>query len=124
MIGKSEVPRFAVLLMGIILLAFTFLSAYLFLQEDLSIISTTGLEELFSEAFGPLIEACIRVMYLGIMGWIGSIITVRGVQLLTSPKSEIVPKVKEETVPPVKSPIKKTRRSTHSSTRMSGKKDR
>jgi len=25
---------------------------------------------------------CIRILYLGIMGWIGSILTIRGIQLL------------------------------------------
>jgi len=29
-----------------------------------------------------LIVACIRILYLGIMGWIGSILTIRGIQLL------------------------------------------
>jgi len=93
MISKPEVPRFVVLLVGVILLVFAFFNAYVFLQRDLGIVSTSGLENLFGEALGPLIEASIRVMYLGIMGWIGSIVTIRGVQLLTSPKPETVPKV-------------------------------
>jgi hypothetical protein len=44
--------------------------------------------EAFGEAIGPLIETCIRIMYLGIMGWIGSILTVRGIQLVTQLKHE------------------------------------
>ena len=97
---KTEVSRFAILLVGVILLVFVFFNAYLFLQKDLSVIYTSGLEDLFGEALGPLIEACIRVMYLGIMGWIGSIVTIRGVQLLTSPKPETVPKVEPVTKSP------------------------
>ena len=97
MISKFEVPRFTVLFLGVALLVFAFFNAYIFLQGDLSIISTSGLENLFGEALGPLIAACIRVMYLGIMGWIGSIVTIRGVQLLTSPK----PRVNLETAPKV-----------------------
>jgi hypothetical protein len=116
MIDKSEVPRFAVLLVGIILLAFTFLNAYWFLREDFSIISTSGIVDLFGEALGPLIEACIRAIYLGIMGWIGSIITIRGVQLLTSPKRETTPEVK-----PV---AKKSGVARQPSTKVKGKKDK
>jgi len=76
---------------------FTFINAYGFLQEEFSIISTSGLTDLFGEALGPLIGACIRAIYLGIMGWIGSIVTIRGVQLLTSPKREATPEVKSAT---------------------------
>lgn len=101
---KTEVSRLAILLVGVILLVFVFFNAYLFLQKDLSVVSTSGLEGLFGEALGPLIEACIRVMYLGIMGWIGSIVTIRGVQLLTSSKPEVEP----ETVPKVE-PLRETK---------------
>ena len=40
----------------------------------------------FGEALAPLIETCIRAIYLGIMGWIGSIVTRRGVQILVTPQ--------------------------------------
>ncbi|NIR87555.1 hypothetical protein GWO13_08380 [Candidatus Bathyarchaeota archaeon] len=119
MISKFEVPRFIVLLLGVVLLVFAFFNAYIFLQEDLSIISMSGLENLFGEALGPLIEACIRVMYLGIMGWIGSIVTIRGVQLLTSPK----PGVKPETVPKVE-PVTKPRNPGQLSAKTKGKKNK
>ncbi|RLI45595.1 hypothetical protein DRO69_04905 [Candidatus Bathyarchaeota archaeon] len=124
MISKSEAPRFAILLIGVILLAFTFLNAYWFLQEDFSIISTSGIVDLFGEALGPLIEACIRAIYLGIMGWIGSIITIRGVQLLTSPKRETTPEVKTEPVPEVKPVTKKSGVARQPSTKVKGKKDK
>lgn len=49
----------------------------------------------FGDALAPLIVTCIRVMYLGVMGWIGSVLTIRGVQLVTQlkrePKQEIKP---------------------------------
>jgi len=124
MISKSEAPRYAILLVGIILLAFTFLNAYWFLQKDFSIISTSGLVDLFGEALGPLIEACIRIMYLGIMGWIGSIVTIRGVQLLTSPKWKATPEVKAEPVPKVKSVTKKSSVARQPSTKAKGKKNK
>lgn len=117
---KTEVSRFAILLVGVILLVFVFFNAYLFLQKDLSVIYTSGLEDLFGEALGPLIEACIRVMYLGIMGWIGSIVTIRGVQLLTSPK----PEVKPETVPKVEPVTKSPKSSRQHSAKTKGKKNK
>jgi len=120
MIEKTEIPRFTVLLVGVILLVFAFFNAYLFLQKNLSIVSTSGIEALFGEALGPLIEACIRIMYLGIMGWIGSIVTIRGVQLLTSPK----PEVKPETVPKVE-PVKKSSKNSGKPTaKTKGKKNK
>ncbi|UCE15268.1 MAG: hypothetical protein JSV12_05105 [Candidatus Bathyarchaeota archaeon] len=116
MISKTEIPNFTLLLIGVILLVFAFFNAYSFLQKDLSIVSTSGIENLFGEALGPLIEASIRVMYLGIMGWIGSIVTIRGVQLLTSPKPETVPKIE-----PVK---QSSKNSGHSSAKTKGKKSK
>jgi hypothetical protein len=124
MISKLEVPSYAVLLVGVILLAFTFLNAYWFLQEDFSIITTSGLVDLFGEALGPLIEACIRMMYLGIMGWIGSIITIRGVQLLTQPKWKASPEAKAERVPEVQPVTKKSSVARHPSTKVKGKKSK
>ena len=56
-----------------------------------------------------MIETCIRAIYLGIMGWIGSIITRRGVQILvtqreTAPEAEL--KVKPEEIKPEVEEIK------------------
>ena len=124
MISKLEVPSYAVLLVGVILLAFTFLNAYWFLQEDFSIITTSGLVDLFGEALGPLIEACIRMMYLGIMGWIGSIITIRGVQLLTQPKWKAPQETKAERVPEIQPVTKKSSVARHPSTKVKGKKNK
>jgi len=84
---KSEILTYSVLFVGVGLLVFTFFSAYLFLGEKIRFLST-NLIEAFGEAIGPLVETCIRIMYLGIMGWIGSILTIRGIQLLTQFKQE------------------------------------
>jgi len=88
---KSETSGFAVLFIGVGLLIFTFINAYLFLGEKLSFLSK-NLVDIFGEAMGPLVETCIRVMYLGIMGWIGSIVTIRGMHIIT----ELKPKAREE----------------------------
>ena len=84
---------YATLIIGIALLAFTFVSAYLFLSSELSIAGTPDLVTVFGAALAPLIETCIRIMYLGIMGWIGSILTIRGVQLTTQLQTKGKPEV-------------------------------
>jgi len=69
-------------MIGIALLIFTFVSAYGFLTESLSIIASQDLVQTFGEALAPLIATCIRVMYLGVMGWLGSLVTIRGVTII------------------------------------------
>ena len=71
-----------VLMIGVALLIFTFISAYGFLTQNLSIIASVDLVATFGEALAPLIATCIRVMYLGIMGWAGSLLTIRGVTII------------------------------------------
>jgi len=90
---SSEASGVAVLLIGIALLVTTFIDAYLFLREDVSIMPIHGLMAAFSEALAPLIESCIRVMYLGLMGWIGSTLTMRGITVLSQVKPEAKPRV-------------------------------
>jgi len=85
---RIELSGLVVLFIGVILLAFTFFSAYLFLTGELSIPGTGDLLQSFGEVLGPLIEAIIHVLFLGIMGWIGSIVTIRAVQLLKQDKMQ------------------------------------
>ena len=82
MANDLRISGFIVFFVGVALLFFTFISAYLFLIGVLSIPSTQGLVELFGVALAPLIEGSIRVLYLGVMGWIGSILTGRGIQII------------------------------------------
>jgi len=78
-----------VLMIGVALLIFTFISAFVFLTENLQILATQNMAQTFGEALGPLIATCVRVMYLGVMGWIGSLITIRGITIMNSaPKVE------------------------------------
>ena len=74
---------YIILFTGIGLLAFTFISAYLFLLNDPGITGSSNLVDVFGIALAPLIGASIRIMYLGIMGWIGTALTTRGVHLVT-----------------------------------------
>jgi len=63
---------YGTLFAGIGLLAFTFISAYLFLITNPSITGSSDLIDAFGSSLAPLIGASIRIMYLGVMGWIGS----------------------------------------------------
>lgn len=74
---------YVILVIGIILLAFTFISAYIYLVNSQPITGSSDLVNTFGDSLVPLIEASIRIMFLGVMGWISSILTTRGVQLLT-----------------------------------------
>lgn len=75
-----------VLSIGVALLIFTFISAFVFLTENLQILATQNMAQTFGEALGPLIATCVRVMYLGVMGWIGSLITIRGITMNSASK--------------------------------------
>jgi len=79
---KIALSGITVLMIGVALLIFTFLSAYGFLTQGLSIIASEDLVRTFGEALAPLIATCIRIMYLGVMGWIGSLLTIRGVTII------------------------------------------
>jgi len=100
---RIEISGYATLIIGIVLLVVTFFNAYLFLMGVLKILPSGDLMRAFGETLAPLIEAGIRAIYLGIMGWIGSILTRRGVQVITSPSGaterEIKPEVAEAKTP-------------------------
>jgi hypothetical protein len=101
---KAEIMGYITLFIGVALLAFTFVSAYLLLSNNPTIAGSPDLVTAFGTAFAPLIETCIRIMYLGVMGWIGSLLTVRGVQLVTQIKRQ----VKTEVKPEIKSTVSET----------------
>jgi len=103
---KAEVSGYVTLFIGVALLAFTFASAYLFLSSNPTIAGSPDLVTVFGTALAPLIEACIRIMYLGIMGWIGSLLTIRGIQLVTQLKREAKPEIKPEVKPIVPETVK------------------
>jgi hypothetical protein len=83
---KAMIISYVILFTGIGLLAFTFISAYIFLISNSSITGSSDIVDLFGSSLAPLIEASIRIMYLGVMGWIGSGLTSRGVHLVTQLK--------------------------------------
>jgi len=80
-----EVIGYVMLFLGALLLIITFYFAYVFLFGNVGEIVSSDIVQVFGQALAPLVSACIRVMFLGIMGWIGSILTARGITLLREP---------------------------------------
>lgn len=83
-----KVSGFVVLFVGVAVLLFTFYSAYQFLLGAGLTTGEGGLMDIFGEILGPLIDTCMKAIYLGIMGWIGSILTRRGVQTISMGEGE------------------------------------
>jgi hypothetical protein len=88
--GKIAFSGVTVLAIGVALLVFTFASAFTFLSGNLQVFTSADLAQTFGDSLAPLIAASIRIMYLGVMGWIGSLITIRGVTIIANaPKTEM-----------------------------------
>jgi hypothetical protein len=92
-----KISGFVVLFIGVALLLFTFIVAYQFIAGIAEMSSHGDYMDMFSGALGLLITNALRALFLGIMGWIGSILTRRGVQTITS---EPKPEKKETKEPP------------------------
>jgi hypothetical protein len=75
-----------ILLTGIALLLITFVIASIHLQGEINVLPVPSFLSFFGKAFSPLIEASIRVLYLGIMGWIATTVTVKGLNVLLQAK--------------------------------------
>jgi hypothetical protein len=96
-IDSIKVSGFIILFIGVGVLLFTVYNAYLLMTGVLGI--EWGSEDLmrfFGEALAPLIVYAIKALYLGIMGWIGSILTRRGIQTLTVKREETKVEVANE----------------------------
>jgi hypothetical protein len=96
---KIALSGITVLMIGVALLVFTFISAYGFLTQSLSIIASEDLAKTFGEALAPLIATCVRIMYLGIMGWVGSLLTIRGVTIIAHTPQVAPPVQPKEAMP-------------------------
>ena len=96
-----------VLMIGVALLIFTFVSAYAFLTQSLSIVTSSDLSRTFGEALAPLIATSVHIMYLGVMGWVSSILTIRGVTILSQARqTNVVPEELQTTAVAEKAPTK------------------
>ena len=99
---KTMMIAYVTLFIGIGLVAFTFITAYIFLIGNPDITASSDLVDVFGKALAPLIGGSIRIMYLGVMGWIGSILTARGVQLITQLKRLSRPEIRNGTIPVIR----------------------
>ncbi|MEM2111551.1 MAG: hypothetical protein QXX08_06705 [Candidatus Bathyarchaeia archaeon] len=109
-IDKPEISGLITLFIGVGLLVFTFLNAYWFLAKDITIVASQDLVRAFGEALAPLVATCIHIMYLGIMGWIGSLLTLRGIPLLTHPKTTVAQPQTTPVTAPIPAPQKQAQK--------------
>jgi len=84
---KSEFMAYLIISVGLILLILTFTISYFMVMSVVSITASQDFSEAIAFAIGPLAEAIIRLIFLAIMGWSGSVITVRGIQLYREAKT-------------------------------------
>lgn len=80
-IERTETVAYVLIGIGVVLLILTFYMAFTLLIAKLGILTGANLSEALGKILGPMVEAIIKVLYLGIMGWTGSIATIRGIQL-------------------------------------------
>ena len=101
-IERTELMAYILIAIGAILLIITFYMALTLLISELGILATPNLSEALGEILGPIAEALIKVLYLGVMGWTGSIATIRGIQLMKEAKSTLQqkPLVQQQPSPP------------------------
>ncbi len=81
-IKASATSGITILLIGIALLVITFIIASIHLQGDINVLPVPSLMSSFGEGFSPLIEAAIRILYLGMMGLIATKVTTKGITVL------------------------------------------
>jgi hypothetical protein len=95
---KITLSGVTVLAIGVALLIFTFASAYGFLVQGLSILTSSDLATTFGQTLAPLISTCIHIMYLGVMGWVGSLLTIRGVTIISQARQTPANLTEEPTI--------------------------
>jgi len=96
-VEKSELVAYILIGVGVVLLILTFVMAYLILTSVASLSTSQDLSKALGEILGPIAEAVVKVMFLGIMGWTGSIATMRGIQLYKESKPATQSKTEEKT---------------------------
>jgi type IV secretory pathway VirB2 component (pilin) len=95
-IEKAELMAYILIVVGLLLLIFTFIMAFFMLTSVVSISTQMDLSNALGEILGPIAEAVIKIMFLGVMGWTGSIATMRGIQLYKESKPAVQPPKPEE----------------------------
>ncbi len=97
-IEKAELVAYILIVAGLLLLIFTFVMAFLMLTSVVAVTTNLDLSKALGEILGPIAEAIIKVMFLGVMGWTGSVATMRGIQLYKESRPTAqTPKTEEKT---------------------------
>ncbi|MFA5365140.1 MAG: hypothetical protein WC325_08185 [Candidatus Bathyarchaeia archaeon] len=84
----SETSGTIITLVGIALMLITFAFAYVHLTEEINVLPLSGLTFYLGEQLTPIIEAGIRLLYLVVMGWIASKVTIIGITVLMKARVE------------------------------------
>ncbi|MEM2911453.1 MAG: hypothetical protein QW146_02995 [Candidatus Bathyarchaeia archaeon] len=90
-IEKPELVAYLMIATGLVLLILTFILAAIMLMSVVGIATSQDLAKALGGILGPIAEAVIKIMFLGIMGWTGSIATMRGIQLYRESKPPAQP---------------------------------
>ena len=78
----SKNVGYVVLGVGIALIVVSFAYALLSMLNQPLIPSSSNVAEAIGLAIAPLMNACIKVLFLGVMIWAGSIVSARGISLI------------------------------------------
>jgi len=84
----NKIAGYVVLAAGIALIAVAFIFALLFTLSSPPVPSSSNVAEAIGLAVAPLMNACIKALFLGVMIWAGSVISARGISLIKSEGGE------------------------------------
>ena len=91
--GSKILPGTIVMAIGVFLLLFTFIvTVFMFFTNDLTSGLPGNLVQTFGETLAPAIALLSHAVYLGIMVWIGSELTIHGIDLRVKEKKVEPPK--------------------------------
>jgi hypothetical protein len=85
--GLKILPGTVIMAIGVFLLLFTFvITTNMFLSNDLMSGLPSNMVQTFGETLAPAIALLSHAVYLGIMVWIGSELTIHGIDLRVKEK--------------------------------------
>lgn len=91
--SSSEKSGITILILGISLLLLTFVITTIHLNGKINVIRIPSFFTYFGEELSPFLEAGVRVIYLGLMGWLSFTVIVKGLKLLVLSRIKKTPKI-------------------------------
>jgi hypothetical protein len=67
---------------GLVMLLITFCMTFLFLQSEIKLISVFGFIVPLHYGLSIMLDAAFRLFYLSLLGWISSVVIVKGLHLV------------------------------------------